>query len=403
MAVPYTFAGQTGPIPLTQLDVNFATIPNYANTAGTVTTNAQPNITSVGTLTALSVAGGITGTLLSSAQPSITQVGTLNGLSISGNLAVSGNIVGNANISGNITGSNLSVGLITGTLTTVAQPNITSVGNLSTLNVTGNTNGSNLNLSGNLLVLGNAYIAGTTTFVNSTSLNVGDLTIVVANGASTSATIDGAGIEAGNPTVAYIKYSHASTGWTTANNFSIGGNLAVTGTITTTTVSNATANTQVATTEFVRNIIPSGVITLWYGLIANIPDGWYLCDGGNGTPNLTDRFVLGAGNAYTSGQTGGSADAIVVAHNHSAIASSTSVVTDPGHAHQQADNSSVNIFGGGGGGSGGSRGGSGLFTYSAYTGISVATTTTVTNAVTGSPGTDANLPPYYALAYIMKA
>ena len=57
MPVPYTFANKSGAIPLSELDANFATIPVYADTAGTVTNSAQGNITSVGTLTSLSVNG----------------------------------------------------------------------------------------------------------------------------------------------------------------------------------------------------------------------------------------------------------------------------------------------------------------------------------------------------------
>lgn len=136
----------------------------------------------------------------------------------------------------------------------------------------------------------------------------------------------------------------------------------------------------------------SGMIMLWSGAIGSIPAGWYLCDGTNGTPNLTDRFVVGAGSSYSVGGTGGSKDAIVVSHTHTA----TSVVTDPGHNHTYP----------GSGNTGGSGGVTILspFTYpqntsTATTGISVATT----NASTGVSGTNANLPPYYALAYIMKS
>ena len=60
-AVPYTFANNTGNIPLSELDANFANVKAFANTAGYVTANAQANITSVGTLTTLSVSGNITG------------------------------------------------------------------------------------------------------------------------------------------------------------------------------------------------------------------------------------------------------------------------------------------------------------------------------------------------------
>ena len=55
MTVPYTFATATGNIPLSELDVNFANVKAYVYTAGTVVTNAQPNITSVGTLSSLTV------------------------------------------------------------------------------------------------------------------------------------------------------------------------------------------------------------------------------------------------------------------------------------------------------------------------------------------------------------
>ena len=133
--------------------------------------------------------------------------------------------------------------------------------------------------------------------------------------------------------------------------------------------------------------IPSGVITMWSGSIASIPAGWYLCDGTNGTPNLRDRFIVGAGTTYAVAATGGSADAVVVSHTHSAT------VTDPGHAHSYNNpGGSTGSYSGGA-----SSGPSPSTTGSATTGISVA------NSTTGVSGTNANLPPYLALAYIMKA
>lgn len=67
--------------------------------------------------------------------------------------------------------------------------------------------------------------------------------------------------------------------------------------------------------------IPSGVITMWSGSIASIPSGWVICDGLNGTPNLTDRFVVGAGSTYAVGGTGGAAtvalaEANLPSHTH---------------------------------------------------------------------------------------
>jgi len=148
--------------------------------------------------------------------------------------------------------------------------------------------------------------------------------------------------------------------------------------------------------ESLTAAIPSGLISMWSGSIATIPSGWYLCNGSNGTPDLRDRFVVGAGTTYAVAATGGSANAIVVSHTHTA----TSAVTDPQHIH---DYVAIN-----------SSGFQKFTDHSGYdtneyfntqqtaaasTGITVATTLTST----GSSGTNANLPPYYALAYIMKA
>ena len=143
--------------------------------------------------------------------------------------------------------------------------------------------------------------------------------------------------------------------------------------------------------------IPAGGILLWSGSIGSIPAGYVLCNGSNGTPDLRDRFLVGAGSTYAVNATGGSADSIVVTHNHTA----TSTVTDPGHDHDaitQVSGSSssgaqfTNSF------SGSVNTTSTQMIQTATTGITVATTT----ANAGTSGTNANLPPYYALCYIMK-
>jgi hypothetical protein len=51
--------------------------------------------------------------------------------------------------------------------------------------------------------------------------------------------------------------------------------------------------------------IPSGSIIIWSGSIGSIPVGYYLCNGSNGTPDLRDKFVVGAGSTYAVGNTGG--------------------------------------------------------------------------------------------------
>jgi hypothetical protein len=146
------------------------------------------------------------------------------------------------------------------------------------------------------------------------------------------------------------------------------------------------------------NTVPSGVITMWSGTIATIPNGWLLCNGSSGTPDLRNRFVIGAfsdtaGVAYTTitgadTQTGGSKDAIVVSHTHT--------VTDPGHNHLATGNVTaiVGTISLQAGAQGGSAPNGSANLLSATTGITVNTT--------GSSGTNANLVPYFALAYIMK-
>lgn len=128
--------------------------------------------------------------------------------------------------------------------------------------------------------------------------------------------------------------------------------------------------------------IPSGGIFLWSGSIGSIPAGYVLCNGSNGTPDLRDRFVVGAGSTYAVNATGGSADSVVVSHTHA--------ITDPGHLHAYATGSAA--------GSGVPSPAGGVVgtnnTNTNTTGISINTA--------GVSGTNANLPPYYALCYIMK-
>ena len=130
--------------------------------------------------------------------------------------------------------------------------------------------------------------------------------------------------------------------------------------------------------------VPSGFIGLWSGAANAIPAGWLLCNGLNGTPNLVDRFVLGAGTSTPAvGTTGGSKDAVVVSHTHP--------VTDPGHSHGVY----INGTGTGAGFNNNNRSFALPATASATTGITIA--------AAGQSGTNANMPPYYALCYIMKS
>ena len=142
--------------------------------------------------------------------------------------------------------------------------------------------------------------------------------------------------------------------------------------------------------------IPSGLIAIWSGATGSIPSGWQICDGTNGTPDLRNSFILGAGNSYSVGQTGGSTDAVVVSHTHTAT--STTTAYDSGHSHSYTAVKATTSLSGG-------PSTADLDTITNSTGVSYAqitATTNTTNQSTGVSGTNANMPPYYALAYIYK-
>ena len=143
----------------------------------------------------------------------------------------------------------------------------------------------------------------------------------------------------------------------------------------------------------VASAFTAGMIMLWSGSIGSIPSGWTLCNGSNGAPDLRNRFVMAAGDAYSVAQTGGSADAVVVSHTH------TATVTDPGHLHTFNPQTGF-----GGTNSNVANGPVSTVQYvpPAQSTNTATTGITVANASTGVSGTGANIPPYYALAYIYK-
>lgn len=143
-------------------------------------------------------------------------------------------------------------------------------------------------------------------------------------------------------------------------------------------------NGGVTATKFTGNgVIPVGGIILWSGSIATIPSGWALCNGNNGTPNLQDRFIVGAGAGYQPGNTGGATSVTLSAGNL------------PPHTHNYYDifYSEAN--------NGGSSAGSHSTDYDnnpyAY---QIYRTTENGNNLNSTPF-DIR-PPYYALAYIMR-
>jgi len=140
----------------------------------------------------------------------------------------------------------------------------------------------------------------------------------------------------------------------------------------TSSISGATVGSTVPAPGSAQNAsLPIGSIIIWSGTVASIPTGWQLCDGTNGTLDLRDRFIVGAGKSYSVGATGGEA------------MHTLTIVEMPPHTHN------MNGF------QIGSRwgaehptvipGGAGISTDSA-----------------GGGQAHENRPPYYALCFIMK-
>lgn len=149
--------------------------------------------------------------------------------------------------------------------------------------------------------------------------------------------------------------------------------------------------------------IPSGVIVIWSGIVSNIPAGWALCDGNNNTPNLKDKFILGAGDKYKVGDIGGESTHVLTtdempSHRHT-ISNTLSLSSSGSHTHSGVGGSSLRMQDGSGrtynvAQSGGSSSSAGSHTHSINGSI--------TAALAGSDSAHNNMPPYYVLCFIMK-
>ena len=168
--------------------------------------------------------------------------------------------------------------------------------------------------------------------------------------------------------------------------------------------------------------IPSGIITLWSGASDAVPTGWALCDGQNGTPDLRNRFIVGAGSTYAVGATGGSntvtlTTAQMPSHTHNASLSLSNLTTNSSGNHVHSGDITINA---GSGAAAISGSATRYFVAEIPEGPTIAldaeiTTSsagahthtisgsgTVSISHTGSNSSHENRPPYYALCYIMK-
>lgn len=133
-----------------------------------------------------------------------------------------------------------------------------------------------------------------------------------------------------------------------------------------------------------------GGIVMWSGAVENIPEGWALCDGTNGTLDLRNRFILGAGDTFTVGDTGGFLNATLVTHNHAAT---TTTIGNHSHSIPRGGSSSSQT---------GGMPSASQASSAAGTGGAGSHSHTLTVPNQGVSATNANLPPYYALAFIQQ-
>jgi microcystin-dependent protein len=143
------------------------------------------------------------------------------------------------------------------------------------------------------------------------------------------------------------------------------------------------------------NGVPVGGIIMWSGSVPSIPDGWALCDGANGTPNLRGRFIVGAANIGEGVVTAGTGTNLSqygwkAAGGEERVTLTLSEI--PSHNHAQNGYQMLHY--------------NGVSTVSGFTDNSSNEPNLIDNGVApasqGGGGSHNNLPPYYALAYIMR-
>jgi len=123
--------------------------------------------------------------------------------------------------------------------------------------------------------------------------------------------------------------------------------------------------------------VPSGVIAMWGGSVSNVPNGWTLCDGTDDTPDLRDRFVVGAGNQYSVDDTGG----------ENSVQLSRSELPSHNHGYTKPKNIQK---------------GNDTIPPEFDAEVSANITSQANTSSVGSNRSHENRPPYYALAYIQK-
>jgi len=351
MTVPFNFATQSGNIPLSELDANFANVSAHTLTATYVTGNNQSNITNVGTLNSLAVYGNVTAGNVSTT--GIVRANLVIGVNYTGtNVSVTGNVNAGTNINavGTVVGNNISANntvsaavvsatgnAIGGNLVTAGY--VTAVGNIiggnvqtpnlvvnyiysddstyvivddgleihgglisEAVDVTGNVTATGtLTIGGDSTIDGNLTVNGNITYINSNVITINDKSITLANNQSTAANVDGAGIDIGNPTVVYWQFNNATTSWQS----NVGITPAANGVLNLGGASNYWANAYLTTASVTGNVTSNFFIGNVSGATiaatGNVQAGNLLTTGGiSATGNIYSAAALRTGGLFSS-------------------------------------------------------------------------------------------------------
>lgn len=354
---------------------------NSGNNPIRVDTNLKYN-PSTNVLTAPSFSGNLTGTIQTAAQTNITSLGTLSSLTVNGNITQSGTnnyIRINGGLRDKDGGDGSSGQVLSSTGTQVNWINVgdISAGSAAQVAVTDESSDT---------TCFPLYVTASTG--NQSPKSGSNLTFNSSTGQLNATKFVGDGSGLTNINLNYNNLTNKPTIPTNNNQLTNGAGY----------VTSAGA-------------VPSGVIVLWSGASNAIPSGWVLCNGSNSTPDLRNRFVVGAGSGYAVNATGGSTDATLVSHSHT-VNSHTHGAGSYSAQSAGSHNHSYNRYAGTdrvdndeshqrlNGTTSDTTGNAGAHTHS-VSGTS-GSSSPGTNSQ-GSSATNANLPPYYALCYIMKS
>jgi len=374
-------------------------------------------------VSATNLSGNLTGTIQTATQTNITSVGTLTGLTVDGNVILDStsnylHIKGALYDKDGQSGSADQVLVSTGTQVDWKDATTLTASNSQKITITESDTNTAFPITfsaapgqsgGNTLLSDNQF----TYNASSNTVTAGTFS---GSGASLTS-LNASNLQSG--TVADARIPNFNASKITAGTFDVAripdlsGAKITSGTVAAARIDNLnaskiTAGTLADARLSNSSLFVTGMIMMYTGSTA--PSGWAICNGQNGTPDLRNRFIVGAGNSYNVGVTGGFdsvslSESQIPSHTHSFSGSGSHShgINDPGHTHTMNFNQGNIISSGGAFGLKDSGTANRINTNT--TGISVNPQSVTISGNTGGTGggqAHENRPPYYALMFIMK-